>query len=116
MKKLLLSLTLLTASSLLKSGWISATMAPYTMPDRASTMMTVTTLSCLEASGNNGRLNRRNPYVPSLTPANMTAMPIGPSSKASGSQVWNGNSGALKAKPRNSSQKIRICLLTGIGA
>lgn len=42
-------------------------------------------------------------------PANITAMPMGPSTKASGSQVWKGKTGALKAKPMNMSQKIKIC-------
>ena len=55
------------------------------------------------------------PNVPSFSPASTTAMPIGPSRRASGSQVWKGNTGALNAKPRNNSQKMRICWLSGIG-
>ena len=79
-------------------------------------MMTVTTVWLFDASGSNGMLNRMKPNVPSFSPASTTAMPIGPSTRASGSQVWNGKTGALNAKPRNSSQKMRICWLSGIGA
>ncbi len=48
------------------------------------------------------------PNVPTLsrTPTSSTAPPVGASAPASGSQVWNGNSGALIAnamkKPRKS--------------
>ena len=43
------------------------------------------------------------PYVPIFrrTPARMTEMAVGASTWASGSQVWNGKSGTLIAKPMN---------------
>ena len=61
-----------------------------------------------EASGNSGRQYRSMPNVPTLsrTPTSSTAPAGGDSAAASGSQVWNGKSGALIAnamkKPRNS--------------
>ena len=60
------------------------------------------------ASGNSSRQKRSMPYVPTLssTPTSSTAAPAGACPAASGSQVWNGTSGALIAKatkkPRNS--------------
>ena len=62
----------------------------------------------LDAPGNSSRQYRSIPNVPTLssTPTRSTAEPGVASAAASGSQVWNGNSGAFTAKatkkPRNS--------------
>ena len=61
-----------------------------------------------DAAGNSSRQYRMMPNVPTLssTPTSSTAAPGWAALAASGSQVWNGNSGALIAnamkKPRNS--------------
>src|SRR6202012_290106 len=62
----------------------------------------------LEADGNSSRQYRIIPNVPTLssTPTSRTAAPGWAEAAASGSQVWNGHSGALIANamknPRNS--------------
>src|SRR4030081_3608981 len=67
------------------------------------------------ASGNSGRQKRRKPYVPILrsTPARMTLPAVGASTWASGSQVWNGNSGTLIAKARAKARNMRFWALPG---
>ena len=99
---------LLKTSRRLKSGCIMAIIAPQTMAAMAKHMTITTTVSLVEASGSNGKVNRRNPYVPNLTPANTTDIPIGPCTSASGNHVWKGKTGALKANPMKMSQKIKI--------
>ena len=82
------------------------------MPITASAM--TTGAAHCEASGNSGRQNRSMPKVPTLssTPTSSTAPPGGDSAAASGSQVWNGHSGALIAKamkkPRNSMRSVLV--------
>src|ERR1017187_9832698 len=55
----------------------------------------------MDALGSSVSENRRKPYVPifSSTAARITEPPVGASTCASGSQVWNGNMGTLMAKP-----------------
>src|SRR5579862_6685346 len=64
-----------------------------------------------EALGKSGRQKRIMPYVPIFrsTPASITEPAVGASTCASGSQVWNGKSGTLMAKPAKRSMKIKIC-------
>ena len=54
------------------------------------------------ASGKSGTAKRRKPKVPifSMTPARITEPPVGASTCASGSHVWNGNIGTFTAKAR----------------
>ena len=54
-------LMLLKASRRRRSGWINATIAPYTMAIKARVTTTVTTPLLFDASGKSGRLNRKNP-------------------------------------------------------
>ena len=61
--------------------------APYTIAASPRPIMTETTVALFEASGSSGMLKRMNPKVPSLMPASTTAIPMGPSRRASGSQV-----------------------------
>ena len=78
------------------------------IPIRLSTMIVFTTRSLVAAYEKNGMANRRKPYVPIFrsTPARITEPAVGASTCASGSQVWNGNSGTLianaSAKAENS--------------
>src|SRR4030095_7815116 len=67
------------------------------------------------AAGRMGMLNRRNPYVPILssTAARITEPAVGASTCASGSQVWNGNIGALIAKPTKNARNTQNCRLNG---
>ncbi len=53
------------------------------------------------ACGKNGIAKRKKPYAPilSITPASTTEPAVGASVCASGSQVWNGNSGTFTANP-----------------
>src|ERR1700731_3251245 len=57
------------------------------------------TLGCDTTAGKKGSEKRTNPYVPifNKTPARMTDPAVGASTCASGSHVWNGNSGTLIA-------------------
>src|SRR5271155_4239106 len=68
------------------------------------------------ASGNIGKENRRNPYVPifNSTPARITEPAVGASTCASGNHVWNGNIGTLIANPRKNAQKSQSCKSGGI--
>src|SRR5687768_8740672 len=70
-----------------------------------------------QASGSIGRHSRKNPYVPSFsnTPANSTLPAVGASTCASGSQVWNGNTGTLIKKPVDSARNVITCHGYGIG-
>src|SRR5213593_2422818 len=67
------------------------------------------------ASGKSGRQKRRNPYVPIFrrTPARITLPAVGASTWASGSQVWNGNSGTLIAKASAKPRNMRLCARPG---
>ena len=47
------------------------------------------------------------------TPTSRTATPIGASPAASGSQVWNGTSGALIANARKKPRNSQICVPVG---
>src|SRR5215831_20943163 len=88
------------------SVWPIATIAPYKMPTTARTM--TRGVKYREAAGNSSRQYRIIPNVPILssTPTSSTAAPGCADAAASGSQVWNGHSGALIANatknPRNS--------------
>src|SRR5580698_2630221 len=88
------------------SCWPIATIAPYKMPITASVM--TSGVKYLAPSGNRSKQYRSMPNVPTLssTPTSSTAPPGWAEAAASGSQVWNGHSGALIAnamkKPRNS--------------
>ena len=68
------------------------------------------------ATGNRAMANRRKPYVPifSKTAARITEPAVGASTCASGSHVWNGNIGTLKAKARKKAAKSHSCSFTGI--
>jgi len=69
--------------------------------------------NCRDASGKSGRQKRTNPYVPifSRTPARMTEPAVGAATCASGSHVWNGNSGTLMAKASPKARKSQNCRL-----
>ena len=83
-----------------------ATMAPYKIPITDSVM--TSGVKYFAPLGNSSKQYRSMPNVPTLssTPTSSTAVPGGAAAAASGSQVWNGHSGALIAnamkKPRNS--------------
>src|SRR5947208_16866702 len=67
-------------------------------------------------SGNNGTEKRRKPYVPifSSTPASTTEPAVGASVCASGSHVWNGNSGILTAKPTANARNNHFAVDTAV--
>src|SRR2546421_1633729 len=70
------------------------------------------------AAGNSGKANRTNPYVPifSSTPARITDPAVGASTCASGSQVWNGNSGTFTANASANARKNQNCRCAGIAS
>src|ERR1700747_3605190 len=86
--------------------WPMATMAPYKIPITDSVM--TSGVKYFAPDGNSSKQYRSMPNVPTLssTPTSSTAAPGGAAAAASGSQVWNGHSGALIANamknPRNS--------------
>src|SRR5436190_1838201 len=86
--------------------WPMATMAPYKIPITDSVM--TSGVKYFAPDGNSSKQYRSLPNVPTLssTPTSSTAAPGGAAAAASGSQVWNGHSGALIANamknPRNS--------------
>ena len=88
------------------SAWPMATTAPYKIPITASVM--TSGVKYFAPDGNSSKQYRSMPNVPTLssTPTSSTAAPGGADAAASGSQVWNGHSGALIANamknPRNS--------------
>src|SRR6516164_11372027 len=88
------------------SAWPMATTAPYKIPITASVM--TSGVKYFAPDGNSSKQYRSMPNVPTLssTPTSSTAAPGGAAAAASGSQVWNGQSGALIANamknPRNS--------------
>ena len=88
------------------SAWPIATIAPYRIPMTAS--VRISGVKYRAADGKSSRQYRIIPNVPTLssTPTSSTAAPGWAAVAASGSQVWNGHSGALIAnamkKPRNS--------------
>ncbi len=57
------------------------------------------------------------PYVPifSSTPASRTDPAVGASTCASGSQVWNGNSGTFTAKARKNPRKSHCAAAGKLG-
>ena len=63
------------------------------------------------ALGNSGNAKRTKPYVPifSSTPARITEPAVGASTCASGSHVWNGNSGTLIANASTKAKNIHNC-------
>ncbi len=83
------------------------------MPITASTSTRSRTHGVNATIGKNGTANRRNPYVPifSMMDASTTEPPVGASTCASGSHVWNGNIGTFtanaSAKAVNSSNEVR---------
>src|ERR1700741_4711923 len=62
------------------------------------------------AAGKSGRANRMNPYAPSFSmiAARITEPAVGAWTRASGSQVWNGNIGNLIAKERKNARNAKI--------
>src|SRR5438445_424392 len=74
-----------------------ATMAPYRIPITDSVM--TSGVKYFAPDGNSSKQYRSMPNVPTLssTPTSSTAAPGGAEAAASGSQVWNGHSGALIA-------------------
>ena len=72
--------------------------------------------SFADATGSSGRQIRRNPNVPTLSrmPTSSVAAPTGASAPASGSQVWNGTSGALIANAIANPAKIHSWVDSGI--
>src|SRR3989304_5723869 len=66
--------------------------------------------------GNGGTRNRRTPYAPILrrTAARMPAPAVGASTWASGSHVWNGNIGTLKANASAKAANIQNWSFTGM--
>src|SRR5699024_7009388 len=87
-------------------GWPIATTAPYKIPITDSGMTSGG--KYLAPLGNSSKQYRSMANVPSLssTPTSSAAAPGGAAAAAAGSQVWNGQSGALIANamknPRNS--------------
>src|ERR1035441_10930551 len=77
------------------------------MPMMERTARICTIRWSIDALGSSVNENRRKPYVPifSSTAARITEPPVGASTCASGSQVWNGNMGTLMAKPMKNAQK-----------
>src|SRR5260370_34967894 len=73
-------------------------MAPYRIPITASVM--TSGVKYFAPVGNSSKQYRSIPNVPTLssTPTSSTPAPGGADAAASGSQVWNGHSGALIAK------------------
>src|SRR6202043_160338 len=88
------------------SCWPMATTAPYKTPITDSVM--TSGVKYFAPAGNSSQQYRSMPNVPTLssTPTSSTAAPGCAEAAASGSQVWNGHSGALIANamknPRNS--------------
>src|SRR5664280_2907008 len=69
-----------------------------------------------DSTGYNGSTKRRKPYAPSFnsTPASIIEPAVGASVCASGSQVWNGQTGTLMAKAITNAQKaIVLTVSTG---
>src|SRR5215467_11589256 len=94
------------------SAWPIATTAPYRTPMTAS--VRISGVKYLDAAGNSCRQYLIMPNVPTLssTPTSSTAAPGWADVAASGSQVWNGHSGALIANamknPRNSQRPALV--------
>src|SRR2546430_17695962 len=90
------------------SLWTSAMSAPQMIAATASTGMTQRQSHQSTGCGNSGTAMRRKPYAPALpiTPAKVISIGVGAALYASGSQLWEGNSGGLiadaRAKTRNS--------------
>ena len=71
----------------------------------------------LAAPGNSSRQYRIMPNVPTLssTPTSSTAAPGCAGAAASGSQVWNGHSGALIAKAMKKPRNSHFCVVGSMG-
>src|SRR5689334_24856419 len=84
--------------------WPMATMAPYKIPITDSVM--TSGVKYFAPLGNSSKQYRSMPNVPTLssTPTSSTAAPGGAAAAASGSQVWNGHSGALIANAMRSEE------------
>src|SRR5690348_6816990 len=82
------------------SLWTSAISAPQMIAATASTGITQRQSHQSTGCGNRGTAMRRKPYAPALpiTPAKVISIGVGAAAYASGSQLWNGNSGVLMAK------------------
>src|ERR1700716_1020638 len=80
--------------------------APQMIAATASTGMIHRQSHHHTGSGNKGTAMRRKPYAPALpiTPAKVTSIGVGAARYASGSQLWNGNSGVFIA---NASAKTK---------
>ena len=90
-------LTLVYATSRLRSVWPKASSAPYRMPITASVMMYGE--SAAAAPGKSGTAKRSSPYAPtfSTSPARITLPAVGASVCASGSHVCTGTAGSFTA-------------------
>src|SRR5271169_1281882 len=91
------------------SCWPMATMAPYKIPITDSVM--TSGVKYLAPAGNSSQQYRSMPNVPTLssTPTSSTAVPGCAEAAASGSQVWNGHSGALIANAMKSPRNSHFC-------
>src|SRR4029079_12017791 len=109
-------LTLEYATSFFMSGCTIATSAPYTMPTTARNPRYGA--KNVAASGNSGNANRTRPYVPifNSTPARITEPAVGAWTCASGSQVWNGNTGTLIANATANARNPQNCSAIGISS
>src|SRR6202166_3845964 len=86
-----------------------ATMAPYKIPITDSVMTSGVKYSA--PAGTKSKQYRSIPNVPTLssTPTSRTAAPGGAAAAASGSQVWNGHSGALIANAMKNPRNSQFC-------
>src|SRR6266576_2132639 len=90
--------------------WPMATMAPYKIPITDSVM--TSGVKYFAPDGNSSKQYRSMPNVPTLssTPTSSTAAPGGAAAAASGSQVWNGHSGALIANAMKNPRNSHFCV------
>src|SRR6266567_3604329 len=86
-------------------------MAPYKIPITDSVM--TSGVKYLAPLGNSSKQYRSMPNVPTLssTPTSSTAAPGGAAAAASGSQVWNGHSGALIANAMKNPRNSHFCVV-----
>src|SRR5215467_11158479 len=93
------------------SAWPIATTAPYKTPMTAS--VRISGVKYLDAAGNSSRQYLIMPNVPTLssTPTSSTAAPGWAEAAASGSQVWNGHSGALIANAMKNPRNSHFCVV-----
>ena len=93
------------ATSRLKSVWAYELKAPKTIA--AVARKAKAPAKYLASTGYKGNTRRKKPYAPSLsiTPASIMEPAVGASVWASGSQVWNGQTGILTANAITNPQK-----------